>query len=212
TTPYSMVVQTAYPPAHMVPWSTLLEAYERENHAVTYARHVASMNEHLKSQLNMLRASYDMLYRSHTEVLSRQGETCNKSLDGGTLVEQIWLLKAQIVSLVALNNNLQEQCQSASPSQRLHLTSLVSMSPIDGSVSNYANDCDVQEVDELLETPVVAEDGNNDGRADLFTAHEPVPLENEASDQTGKSTQSCRNATRYLEDGDVMVGEPNRAD
>ncbi|KAK3064702.1 hypothetical protein LTS18_004745 [Coniosporium uncinatum] len=207
-----MAVQTSYPPEHMVPWSTLLEAYERENHAVTYARHVAGMNEHLESQLNMLRTSYDMLYQSHTEVLSRQREVCNKNLDGGTLVEQIWLLKAQIVSLVALNNNLQEQCQSASPSQRLHLTSLVSMTPIDGSVSNYANDCDFQDVEELVETPVHAEDGNNDGRANTFTVHEPASLENEASDQTGDSTESCRSATRHLEDGSVMVGERNKDD
>ncbi|KAK3062575.1 hypothetical protein LTS18_003776 [Coniosporium uncinatum] len=212
TTPYSMVVQTSYPPEHMVPWSTLLEAYERENHAMTYARHVASMNKHLESQLNMLRTSYDMLYRSHTEVLSRQRKVCNKNLDGGTLVEQIWLLKAQIVSLVALNNNLQEQCQSASLLEKVHLTSLVLITPVDGSASNYADDCDVQEVEGLVETPVLAEDGNNDGRADPFTVHEPGPLENGASDQTGKSTQSCRNAARYLEDGNVMVGEPNRAD
>ncbi|KAK3078815.1 hypothetical protein LTS18_006553 [Coniosporium uncinatum] len=192
-----MALQSSYPPEHMVPWSTLLEAYERENHAMTYTRHVAGMNEHLESQLNMLRTSYDMLNRSHTEVLSRQREVCNKNLDGGTLVEQIWSLKAQIVSLVALNNNLQEQ---------------LSTTPIDDGVSTCADDCNVQEVEELMETSVQAEDGNNDGRADLFTAREPVPLENEASDQTGKSTQSCRNATRYLEDGDVMVGEPNRAD
>jgi len=206
-----MALQTSYPPEHMVPWSTLLEAYERENHAVTYARHVASMNEHLESQLNMLRTSYDMLYRSHTEVLSTQHEVCNKNLDGGTLVDQIWLLKAQILSLVALNNNLQEQCQSASPFEKLHLTSLVSITPIDDGVSTCADDCNVQEVEELMETPVQAEDGNNNERADLFTVREPGPLENGASDQTGKSTQSCRNATRYLEDGNVMVGERNKA-
>ncbi|KAK3065166.1 hypothetical protein LTS18_007669, partial [Coniosporium uncinatum] len=144
------------PPEHMVPWSTLLEAYERENHAVTYARHVAGMNEHLESQLNMLRTSYDMLYRSHTEVLSRQREACNKNLDGGTLVEQIWLLKAQILSLVALNNNLQEQCQSASLVSKVHLTSLVSTTPVDDGVSTCADDCNVQEVEELMETPVLA--------------------------------------------------------
>ncbi|KAK3064659.1 hypothetical protein LTS18_005165 [Coniosporium uncinatum] len=160
----------------------------------------------------MLRTSYNMLYRSHTEVLSRQREVCNKNLDGRTFVEQVWLLKAQIVSLVALNNNLQEQCQSASPSLKVHLTSLVSITPIDGSVSTCANDCDFQDVEELMETPVHAEDGNNHGRADPFTVNEPVPLENEASDQTGDITESCQNATRHLEDGNVMVGERNKDD
>ncbi|KAK3044815.1 hypothetical protein LTS18_000280 [Coniosporium uncinatum] len=155
------------------------------------------MNEHLESQLNMLRTSYDMLYRSHTEVLSTQREVCNKNLDGGTLVEQIWLLKAQIVSLVALNNNLQEQ---------------LSITPIDDSVHTYADDYNVPEVEELMQTPVHAEDCNNDGRADPFTVLKPVPLENEASDQTGDSTESRRNATRNLEDGNVIAGERNKDD
>ncbi|KAK3080471.1 hypothetical protein LTS18_001103 [Coniosporium uncinatum] len=184
-------MQTFYPPEYLVPWSSLLEAYERQNHAVTYARHVASMNEHLESQLNMLRTSYDMLYRSCNEVLSTQREVCNKNLDGGTLVEQIWLLKAQIASLVALNNNLQEQCQSASLFSKVHLTSLVSITPIDDGVSTYADECDIQEVEELVETPVQAEDGNNDGHEARFDAREHVAIEIGDPDQTESSTGSC---------------------
>jgi len=175
----------------MVPWSTLLEAYEREKHAVTYARHVAGMNEHLESQLDMLRTSYDTLYQSYNDVLSTQRGVCDKNLDGGPLVEQIWLLKAQIASLVALNNNLQEQCKSLFPFYRTLLTALVSMTPIDDSVSTYTNDYESREVEELAETPAHVEDSNKGEHEVCFDVREHVSVETEVPDQTESSIEPC---------------------